>query len=94
MLSASAFEVETNEETYVVDGRLVGLSDLVHRVRGPGGDVQVSIAPGDRVALMGEITERDGRRGFYGDYIMVKGTFDEWHAAVPRGTLPSIPAQP
>ena len=93
-LSATTFEVQTSDETFVVDGRLVGLSDLVHRVHGPQGDVEASIAPGDRIALMGEVSERHGRPGFYGEYIVVKGTFDEWYAAVPRGTLPSIPAQP
>jgi hypothetical protein len=93
-LEAVPFHVVTSDATLIVAGRLVGVSDLVHRVKGPRGDVEAFVSAGDHVSVLGELSERDGQTGFFGDFIVVKGTFAEWYAAVPRGTLPSIPDQP
>lgn len=91
---AVPFDVQTPEGPLRVDGDIVGLSDLVPRVRGPAGEVETFVGPGDHVCVLGEVTEREGRPGFYGDVIVVEGTFDQWHAAVPRSSIASIPAQP
>jgi hypothetical protein len=88
------FELETGEGVLVVDGELRGVSDLVRREQGPPGEVEVAIAPGDLVSVLGPITERNGRRGFFGPLIVVRGTFDEWHALVAKASVASIPDQP
>lgn len=88
-----AFDLDTGDGVVPVAGKIVGVSDLVRRKVKGLGQVEAFIAPGDHVSVLGELSERDGQRGFFGDVIVVKGTFDDFYEAVQWGTLPSIPVR-
>jgi hypothetical protein len=88
------FELETADGILLVDAKLRGASDLVRREQGPPGKVEITIAPGDHVTVLGQVSERDGKPGFFTDVIVVKGTFEQWHALIPQASVGSIPDQP
>lgn len=45
----------------------------------------------EQVVELGPISERDGIRGLYGDVIIVKGSYAQWHAALDKNFFPSLP---
>lgn len=98
-LESTRFELQTAEGTLVVGGRAVGVSDLVYyqqnrRDQGVEVEVEVPIVTGDHVTVLGEVSTRDGVAGFWGDVIIVKGTYEQWYGDVPNNAPISIPEQP
>ena len=88
------FTVETEEGPLLVEGELRGLSDIVQRNRAPTGEVEVTLAEGDHVTLLGPISEREGTRGLFGEVIVVKGTYQQWHTALNKTFFGSLPEAP
>lgn len=86
-----AFTLETSDGPLVVDGQLHGLSDLVPRNRSAMSTVTLTVRDGERVTVLGPISERDGVRGLYGEVIVVKGSYAEWHAALDKNFFGSLP---
>lgn len=86
------FTLEASDGALRVDGELRGLSDLVDRERVPMPAAELAIDEGDRVTVLGRVTERDGARGFFDDYVVVEGTYGEWYAALERHFLYTLPS--
>lgn len=98
-LDSARFELLTTEGTLVVGGSPSGVSNLIYRVgidqlQGAETQVEVPIVAGDHVTILGEFTTREGASGFFGDVIIVKGTYEKWHGDVLRNAPVSIPEQP
>jgi hypothetical protein len=86
---AARFDLVTPQGRYSVEGYPVGISDLI-KMAYPGQRL-VKVTDGDRVSILGEVTERDGRPGFFGEYILVTATMEEWLGALGDGPYPSMP---
>lgn len=98
-LENAGFVLKTDEGELTVGGRAVGVSDLVYRLQnrllqGAENQNEVPIVVGDHVTVLGEVSTRDGVVGFWGNVIIVKGTYEQWHHDVPRNAPVSIPEQP
>lgn len=48
---------------------------------------------GDHVTVLGQVSTRDGVAGFWGDVIIVQGTYEKWHSDAARKSPISIPEQ-
>ena len=88
---AARFDLATPQGRFAVEGYPVGISDLV-KMAYPGPRL-VKVTDGDRVSILGEVTERDGQPGFFGEYILVTASAEEWFSALGDGPYPSMPSQ-
>lgn len=90
-LGSVPFTLQTADGPVRVDGTLTGLSDLVVRDRGPTSEVEVSVQDQDQVTLLGPIEKRDGGRSVSGELVLVKGSYEQWHAALAKNFFASLP---
>lgn len=94
----AGFVVKTASGDLPVGGRAVGVSDLLYQEynrsdQGIETKIEVHIAVGDHVTVLGQVTTRDGVAGFWGDVIIVKGTYEKWHKDAATKSPISIPEQ-
>lgn len=87
---AAPFDLVTSEGRFAVEGHPAGISDLVEMAY-PGPRL-VSVTDGDRVSILGEVTDRDGHPGFHGEYILVTASVEQWLASLGDGPYPSMPS--
>jgi len=88
-LGGVPFTIETDEGPVLVEGPVRGFTDLVARDRGPTGPVEVTLAPGDPVTVLGTLVERDGER-VVGEAVIAKGTYAAWDAALATHFFDSL----
>jgi hypothetical protein len=90
-IRAARFDLVTPQGRFAVEGYPVGISDLI-KMAYPGQRL-VKVADGHQVSILGEVTVRDGRPGFFGEYILVTATVEEWLGALGDLPYPSMPSQ-
>ncbi len=55
--------------------------------------IEAPLVVGDHVTVLGQVSTRDGVAGFWGDVIIVQGTYEKWHSDAARKSPISIPEQ-